>query len=175
VNVHRLTASLVAALVLAATACGSDKPDQPNQPGQQPAGAGGGPTGQTADPPAANIEACSLLKTEEITPIIGPNDGGQPSGDGDLSVCTWENPDTSAIVKLHIGNARTAADGTLPSADPMFGPYEEGPGGIRFAPMDTAEFVLHDRACHVQVILGPTKKTDRETLVTLVGLAKDRA
>jgi len=163
-----------AAAALTLSACGSD----------EPAAAGGDPSVSgvpgLSDVPGLpdpetepTIDACSLLTDEEVTPIIGPNEGGTPDSGFGESSCSWENEETSYSVTLWIGSAGTAAGGTLP-AESDFGPTEPGPDGIRFAPSNLAEFVVDDRACEIQVVTSVTDDADRPTAVELIGLVRDR-
>jgi hypothetical protein len=146
--------------ILAVSACSSTSaPDSPvKNDGRQTA--------------AAPVDTCKLLTPEEVTSIIGKNDGGKRGG-GFGDSCVWENPDTSHSISLSIGAAGTAPSGQLdPESD--YGATEPGPDGIRFASGNIAEFVTKDRGCEIQVVTSVTTKSDQPTAVRLIGLVRGR-
>nr|MDT0660614.1 hypothetical protein [Micromonospora sp. DSM 115978] len=166
---------LAALLMITAAGCGSE----PSDPGQtaDPGGAAGPGPAATADVPASGAEAvdvCALLTTDEVTPVIGTNDGGR-GGDsgGDGGSCVWENPETYHSITVSIGDSGTAANGQLP-AESDYGQTEPGPDGIRFAPGNIAEFVVGDRGCEIQVVTSVTDDSDRPDIVRLIGLVRER-
>ncbi|WFE25927.1 hypothetical protein O7623_21520 [Solwaraspora sp. WMMD791] len=161
---HRWPLAIAAVLLIPATAaCGGTDPATPPADGQPPA-AGAEPD----DVPP--IDACTLLATDEITPLIGDHDGGVPSGGPAGSACTWENPDTYHSVTVSIGDWGTAVDGQLPESP--YGETEPGPDGIRFAAGGIAEFAVADRASEIQIT---ARDLDRDTVVDLIGLIRSRA
>ncbi len=171
-----LVTTLTLASALALSACGSDETPGADTPaGGGPAVPGVSDVPDLPDLPAGGttIDACSLLTAEEVTPVIGPNDGGAPDGGIGDSSCSWENEETAHSITLRVGSAGTAASGALP-AESDYGPTEPGPDGIRFAPGNVAEFVIGDRACEIQVVTSVTDDADRPTAVTLIGLVRDR-
>ncbi|WP_147376233.1 DUF3558 family protein [Micromonospora radicis] len=111
---------------------------------------------------AERVDGCSLLTEAEVTAVIGRNDGGRATSEG----CLWENPDTYHSVSLHIGLVGTAPGGVLPSVDPMLGPAEAGPDGIRFV-LDEAEFAVGDRICRLRVVTKVTDSSDRTAMIRL--------
>jgi hypothetical protein len=143
--------------IVAVSACSSTSaPDSPAK-------------NDTRQTEAAPVDTCKLLTLEEVTSIIGKNDGGKPGVDS----CVWENPDSSHSISLSIGAAGTASSGQLkPESD--YGATEPGPDGIRFAPGNIAEFVAKDRDCQIQVVTSVTSNSDRPTAVRLVGLVRGR-
>lgn len=167
-----LTTFLIVSLALTASACDSSP--------ATPAGgdkASGGRTSAAATTAgdtkrSTTVDACTLLKPDDVTPIIGKNDGGRPtSGVGD-SVCGWENPDTYHSVTVSVGGPGTAASGQIKDEPGVSS--EPGPGGIRFLSGGIARFAAGDRDCQVQVVTGAGGDDDRSTAVKLVGLLRDR-
>ncbi|MEV6423598.1 hypothetical protein [Streptomyces sp. NPDC051662] len=114
--------------------------------------------------PAKKVDACTLLKPEEVTPIIGENDGGRPDAGVGESVCLWENPDTYHSITLSIGSPGTAVPGKSSS----------GPDEINFGSGNIAEFIIDDRACTLQVVTSVTDESDRPTMTKLIGLIRPR-
>jgi hypothetical protein len=94
----RLTLPFAALLIAMTAACGST--------------ADSGSPATTAEK-KTTVDACTLLKADEIEAVIGANDGGQHGGGVGDSVCTWENEDNAHSVTLAIGGAGTAAGGKL--------------------------------------------------------------
>jgi hypothetical protein len=118
------------------------------------------------------IDACAMLKADEVTPIIGPNDGGQSAGEGS---CMWENPENSYSISLDIGIPRTAPNGTVPPDEPGF-ETQPGPDGIRFASTGMARFTMGDRLCDIQVATATQgKQVVQDAVVKLIGLVRGRA
>ena len=156
---------VLAALSVAVVGCSDDKDPPP------PASAGStGGAGQAAGGAVEEINVCTLLKADEVTPVIGPNPGGEKEGE---RRCAWENPETSKSITLSIGAKGTAANGQLP-AQSDYGDTEPGPDGIRFGQGNVAEFVVEDRACEIQVVTSVTDNSDRDTAVKLIGLIRGR-
>ncbi|MFC0531876.1 DUF3558 family protein [Phytohabitans kaempferiae] len=162
---RRWLAAVTALAVL--SGCGSSSEPEAAPPAG-PAATEGAPAREPAgdDPP---LDVCQLLRAEEVTEIIGANDGGR-GGDGG---CTWENPETYHSVTVTIGRTGTAPGGQLP-AESNFGETEPGPDGIRFAQGNVVEFAVDDRFCDIQVVTSVTTEIDRPTAVRLVGLIRDR-
>lgn len=119
------------------------------------------------------VDSCTLLKKDEVENIIGANGGGQPGGGVGDSVCEWENEDNYHSVTVSIGTKGTAPDGKLP-VDEVAGPGDAGPDGVRFASDNTANFVIGDRVCYVQVVTDPTSNKDRDVAVRLIKLIRAR-
>lgn len=164
-SLRRWWIPLAAAVLVGAVACGLDTPG--------PSGSGG--TGTPQDKPAAdNVDACALLKAEEVTPLIGPNDGGKPSGedDDDGGACEWFNPDTRSVITLDIGMSGTAASGKLPADEPGY-PSEPGPDGMRFFAGAT-QFIVEDRVADIDVVGDEKKEAERATEVRLAKLVQSR-
>lgn len=157
--------SLVFLLVSTVAACGSE--DAGTQASDDRAPSASAPKEPDAAASAEKVDACTLLKPAEITPVIGKNDGGRPDGGVGESVCLWENPDTYHSVTLSIGSPGTAASGQSTSG-------ADGPDGIRFGSGNMAEFVVGDRACTLQVVTSVTDESDRPTAEKLIGLVRTR-
>ncbi|GAB2948115.1 hypothetical protein GCM10027280_41070 [Micromonospora polyrhachis] len=164
---------VTAALLLAAAAACT--PTSGGAPTSDGAGAPGpaGATGPAASTSGPKVDACTLLTTAEVGPVIGPNGGGGPGDGVGESVCTWENPETYHSITVSIGRTGTAVGGNLP-AQSDFGPTEPGPDGIRFGSGNVAEFVVGDRACQIQVVTSVTSESDRPTAIRLIGLIRSR-
>lgn len=155
------------ALIAAVAACSS------------PAGTDAGPTAAGAKPAAQKaakkgtspkIDACTLLKDDEIEAVIGPNGGGHVGAGVGESICEWDNDDNGYSVTLSVGNKDTARNG-LPADDVAGG--TPGPDGISFASDDTASYVDQGRACYIQV--STLKRTrDRTAAVRFIKLVKAR-
>ena len=162
-----LTTFLIVSLALAASACGSSPATPAAGDKASVAATTAGDTKQST-----TVDACTLLKPGEVTPIIGKNDGGRPtSGVGD-SVCGWENPDTYHSVTVSVGGPGTAASGQIKDEPGVSS--EPGPDGIRFLSGGIARFAAGDRDCQVQVVTGAGGDDDRSTAAKLVGLLRDR-
>ncbi|MFJ5643885.1 hypothetical protein [Streptomyces sp. NPDC093223] len=165
-----LTAFLIASLAVGAAACGTSTAST---------SAGGQASGKPAATPAARedsgtrapVDACTLLKSADVTPVIGKNDGGRPTSGVGESVCGWENPDTYHSITVSVGGPGTAAAGRLKDEPGVTG--EAGPDGIRFLSGGVARFAAGDRDCQVQVVTA-AGADDRSTAVKLVGLLRDR-
>jgi hypothetical protein len=119
------------------------------------------------------VDSCTLLKKDEVAAIIGANDGGHHGGGVGDSVCEWDNNDDYHSVTVSIGGANSAPGGKLP-VDEVAGPGDPGPDGIRFASDNTANFVVGERECYVQVVTDPTSNKDRDTAVRLIKLIRAR-
>lgn len=133
----------------------------------------GGPAATAKAKKKPAVDSCTLLEKDEVEAIIGANDGGHHGGGVGESVCEWDNNDNYHSVTIAIGNANTAAGGKLP-VDEVAGPGDPGPDGIRFASDNTANFVVGERACYVQVVTDPTSNKDRDTAVRLIKLIRAR-
>ncbi|MEV8389001.1 MULTISPECIES: DUF3558 family protein [unclassified Streptomyces] len=159
----RSSLAVVCLVLLApmAAACGSNTDTQAPDDRSPHASASGEPN---AAAPAKKVDACALLKPEEVTPIIGKNDGGRPDAGVGESVCLWENPDTYHSITLSIGSPGTAVPGQSSS----------GPDGISFGSGNMAEFIIDDRACTLQVVTSVTDDSDRPTTTKLIGLIRPR-
>ncbi|KOV71267.1 hypothetical protein ADL00_08415 [Streptomyces sp. AS58] len=161
---------MIVSLALAASACDSS-PAAPASGNKDSGGRSSAAGTSAGGGESTEIDACTLLKPDEVTPIIGRNDGGRPtSGVGD-SVCGWENPDTYHSVTVSVGGPGTAASGEIKDEPGVVS--EPGPDGIRFLGGGIARFAAGDRDCQVQVVTGPGGD-DRSTAVKLVGLLRDR-
>jgi hypothetical protein len=121
----------------------------------------------------AAVDSCTLLEKDEIEGIIGGNDGGHPGGGVGESVCEWDNETNYHSITVSIGNQGTAAGGKLP-VDEVAGPGDPGPDGIRFASDNTANFVIANRVCYLQVVTDPTSNKDRTIAVRLIRLVRAR-
>ncbi|WP_046508897.1 hypothetical protein [Streptomyces odonnellii] len=159
-------ACLVLLLVPTAAACGSDTATDTRTPDDR-ASRPSASREPDAAAPAGKVDACTLLKPAEITPVIGKNDGGRPDGGVGESVCLWENPDTYHSVTLSIGSPGTAVPGQPASG-------ADSPDGIGFGSGNMAEFVVDDRACTLQVVTSVTDESDRPTAEKLIGLVRTR-
>ncbi|MEU8931754.1 hypothetical protein AB0D30_17910 [Streptomyces sp. NPDC048409] len=164
------TAFLIASLAVGAAACGTSTAST---------SADGRTSGKPSATPAARedsgtrapVDACTLLKPADVTPVIGKNDGGRPTSGVGESVCGWENPDTYHSITVSVGGPGTAAAGRLKDEPGATG--EAGPDGIRFLSGGVARFAAGDRDCQVQVVTA-AGADDRSTAVKLVGLLRDR-
>jgi hypothetical protein len=126
--------------------------------------------GAAADAPA--IDACSLLKPDEVQALIGANDGGKGSTTG-RSVCVWTNP-AELSVTVDIGNPDTAING-LPAWDPALGPERPLGDGMRsLGGGGSVEFVAATRDCNVQVVTDPFSKDDDAKAVALAKVVQSR-
>ncbi|WNI18021.1 DUF3558 family protein [Actinacidiphila sp. ITFR-21] len=177
-----LTALLTVSLALAASACDSS----PSSPAAGDHASGGRPataasasasTSASASAPgdagkSATVDACTLLKPAEVTPVIGRNDGGQPESGVGESVCGWENPDTYYSITVSVGGHGTAVSGGIKDEPGITS--EPGPDGIRYFSGGVARFAAGDRDCEVQVVSGAGGDSDRSTATKLVGLLRGR-
>ncbi|MFE0632259.1 DUF3558 family protein [Streptomyces sp. NPDC058864] len=146
-------------LAATATACGSSDTGAKSAPTKSaPSSAaeekGAGPDGGPSED-GKKIDACTLLKPGEITPIIGENDGGHPDAGVGESVCSWENPDTYHSVTLSIGSPRTA------------GSEADGAESMMTA------FTVDDRLCTLQVVTLK-RDTDKKSEAKLIDLVRTR-
>ncbi|MFE7125458.1 hypothetical protein [Streptomyces sp. NPDC057617] len=157
--------SLVFLLVSTVAACGSEDTDTGAQaPDDRAPSASAVKETDAGAASAETVDACTLLKAAEITPVIGKNDGGRPDGGVGESVCLWENPDTYHSVTLSIGSPGTAVPGQSSA----------GSDNIEFGSGNMAEFVVGDRACTLQVVTSVTDESDRPTAEKLIGLVRTR-
>jgi hypothetical protein len=116
---------------------------------------------------------CRLLTSEEVTAVIGANNGGRLDPGIGTGSCSWRNDETYSSITVRIGRAGTAPGDRLPEPSD-YGPTEPGPVGIRFAPGNVAEFAVDGRACDLQVVTDVTTDADRPTAVEMIGLVRDR-
>jgi len=144
-------------LAATATACGSSdtgaKP-APAQSGPASAAKGKGAASGGSPEDGKKVDACTLLKPEEVTPLIGENDGGHPDAGVGESVCTWENPDTYHSVTLSIGSPKTAGSEAVDNS------------------MMTA-FTVDDRLCTIQVVTLK-RDADKKSEAKLIDLVRTR-
>ncbi|MFE1959812.1 DUF3558 family protein [Streptomyces sp. NPDC059479] len=159
-----LAAVCLLALVPVLAACGSDTATDTQAPDDRSSSSASASKEPDAAAPAKKVDACTLLKPAEITPIIGQNDGGRPDSGVGESVCLWENAETYHSVTLSIGSPGTAASDQSDS----------GADGISFGSGNMAEFAVGDRACTLQVVTSVTDESDRPTMVKLIGLVRTR-
>ena len=166
--------------VLAVTACGTPaEPANDVQPAGRGEPANASPTRQAAAPkatrtpkPAAKVDACEVLSTDEISGVIGGHDGGKGDSSSIFAMCTWKNDDADMVVLL-VGSEGTAPGGKLPT-DPSI-PTTPGPDGLVFGkPADNARFAVGDRMCSIQVLARQDDSTRSSTLIRLAGLIRDR-
>jgi hypothetical protein len=128
------------------------------------------PAAAAADAPA--VDACSLLKPDEVQALIGANDGGKGTTGG-RSVCVWTNP-AELSVTVDIGNPDTAING-LPAWDPALGPERPLGDGMRsLGGGGQVEFVAATRDCTVQVVTDPFSKDDDAKAVALAKVVQSR-
>ncbi|QGN47585.1 DUF3558 family protein [Micromonospora sp. WMMD558] len=168
---RRFRTATVAALVLALGPALAGCATDPSPTAPPPAGAPD-QAGPTTGGPAAGgeeVDDCSLLTEAEITDVIGRAGTGVAGADG----CVWENRETGHSVTLFVGRPGTAPQGVLPPPDPVLGEPEPGPDGIRFV-IDEAEFADGDRICRLRVVTSVVDDRDRDTMVRLAGLVRDR-
>ncbi len=159
----------LAVVVVGLTAgCGGTVAGTPSAQGAAPAAtAADAPTGDTLD-----VDACSLLKPDEVQALIGANDGGKGTTSG-RSVCVWTNP-AELSVTVDIGNKDTAING-LPAWDPALGPERPLGDGMRsLGGGGSVEFVAGNRDCNVQVVTDPTSKDDDAKAVALAKVVQGR-
>ncbi|MDX2647701.1 DUF3558 family protein [Streptomyces sp. PA03-1a] len=144
-------------LAATATACGSSDTGAKAAPAQSgPASAAKGKEAASGGSPedGKEVDACTLLKPEEVTPLIGENDGGHPDAGVGESVCTWENPDTYHSVTLSIGSPKTAGSEDVDNS------------------MMTA-FTVDDRLCTIQVVTLK-RDADKKSEAKLIDLVRAR-
>src|SRR4249919_787755 len=111
--------------------------------------------GGSADAATGDVDACTLLKPDEVEGLIGANDGGKGSTSG-RSVCTWT---TAAELSVTVDVAQPGtAPNALPAWDPALGPERPLPDGMRSLGGGQVEFVAGTRDCTVQVVTDPTDK-----------------
>jgi hypothetical protein len=158
---RRIAALLVAAAAVAAcstTVSGSPAPEG------APAAAGSG--GESA-----TVDACTLLKPEEVQDLIGANDGGKGTP-GEASECTWKTT-AELSVTVDVGQPGTAANG-LPPWEPALGPEKPLPDGMRSLSGGQVQFVAGTRDCAVQVVTDPFSKDDEQKAVALAKVVQSR-
>ena len=158
----------VLALLGSTAACSSDKTDNTT--------AGTASAGKATPAKAKKkvaVDACTLLKKDEVEGVIGANGGGHTGAGVGESVCEWDNEDNYHSITVSIGNKDTAKGGKLP-VDEVAGPGDAGPDGIRFASDNTGSFVVAERVCYVQVVTDPTSNKDRDIAVRLIRLVRAR-
>lgn len=137
-----------------------------------PAPEGAGSSADASAPTSTDVDACTLVKPEEVQALIGANDGGKGTTTG-RSVCTWENPDQLSVT-VDIGDPGTATNG-LPAWDPALGPERPLADGMRsLGGGGQVEFVAGDRDCTVQVVTDPTSKDDDAKAVALAKVVQGR-
>ena len=154
----RIAALLVAAVAVAA--CSTSVAGSPTPEGAAPAAAG-----------SAAVDACTLLKPEEVQGLIGANDGGKGTP-GEASICTWKTADELSVT-VDVGQAGTAVNG-LSAWDPALGPETPLPDGMRSLGGGQVQFVAGTRACAVQVVTDPFSKDDEQKSVTLAKVVQSR-
>ncbi|WP_405983997.1 DUF3558 family protein [Streptomyces sp. NBC_00872] len=159
-------ACLVFLLVPTLAACGSDTDTDTatRAPGDSSPAASAPEEPDGAAPAEKKVDACTLFRPAEVTPVIGRNDGGRPDAGVGESVCRWENPETYHSITLSIGSPGTAVPDQSAS----------GSDGITFGSGNLAEFVVGDRACTLQVVTSVTDESDRPTAEKLIGLVRTR-
>jgi hypothetical protein len=159
---RRIAALLVAAVAVAA--CSTSVAGSPAPEGAAPAAAGSGGGGATVD-------ACTLLKPEEVQELIGANDGGKGTP-GEASICTWKTADELSVT-VDVGQAGTAVNG-LPAWEPALGPEKPLPDGMRSLSGGQVQFVAGTRDCAVQVVTDPFSKDDEQKAVALAKVVQSR-
>lgn len=159
---RRVAALFVVAL--AATGCSTSVQGSPAPEGAAPAAAGNSGEG-------ASIDACKLVKPEEVQDLIGANDGGKGTP-GEYSACTWTT-DQQLSVTVDIKQPGTAVNG-LPAWDPALGPEKPLADGMRSLSGGQVEFVAGTRDCSVQVVTDPFSKDDEQKAVTLAKVVQSR-
>jgi hypothetical protein len=157
--VGRVAAALAVAVALAS--CSTSVPGTPAPVGAAPAGGG-------IDAP---VNACTLLKPDEVQGLIGANDGGK-GAPGAHSICTWTTAEELSVT-VDVAPPGTAVNG-LPAWDPAFGPERPLPDGMRSLSGGQVEFVAGTRDCSVQVVTDPTSKDDEQRAVALAKVVQSR-
>jgi hypothetical protein len=160
---RRIAALLVAAVAVAA--CSTTGSGSPAPEGAAPAAAAGS-GGENA-----TVDACTLLKPEEVQDLIGANDGGK-GRPGAASICTWKTADELSVT-VDVGQAGTAING-LPAWDPALGPEKPLPDGMRSLSGGQVQFVAGTRDCAVQVVTDPFSKDDEQKAVALAKVIQSR-
>lgn len=122
------------------------------------------------------VDACAQIPIADVVQVIGPASPPQPSAEGEVTSCTWENPDTSQSITLEVRPAGTAPGGRLPDPDPAQSaqpvPNAED---MLLVGGDQVEFVAGDRLCFLQVLTDEAQKAkDRDTAVRLAQGVRDR-
>ncbi len=156
----RAVALLVVALAVAG--CSTSVPGTPAPAGAAAAGGDGND---------APVDACKLLKPDEVQGLIGANDGGK-GAPGAHSICTWTTA-AELSVTVDVAQPGTAVNG-LPAWDPALGPERPLPDGMRSLGGGQVEFVAGTRDCAVQVVTDPTSKDDEQRAVALAKVVQSR-
>jgi hypothetical protein len=156
----RAAALLVVALAVAG--CSTPVPGTPAPAGAAAAGGDGND---------APVDACKLLKPDEVQGLIGANDGGK-GAPGAHSICTWTTA-AELSVTVDVAQPGTAVNG-LPAWDPALGPERPLPDGMRSLGGGQVEFVAGTRDCAVQVVTDPTSKDDEQRAVALAKVVQSR-
>jgi hypothetical protein len=162
---RRIAALLVAGFAVAG--CATTVAGSPAPEGAAPQAASGGEGGDSAPP----VDACTLLKPEEVQGLIGANDGGKGSP-GERSICTWTTA-AELSVTVDVAQPGTAING-LPAWDPALGPEKPLPDGMRSLSGGQVEFVAGTRDCAVQVVTDPFSKDDEQKAVALAKVVQSR-
>jgi hypothetical protein len=157
---RRIAALLVAAVAVAA--CSTSVAGSPAPEGAAPVESGGG---------GAIVDACTLLKPEEVQELIGENDGGKGTP-GEASICTWKTADELSVT-VDVGQTGTAVNG-LPAWEPALGPEKPLPDGMRSLSGGQVQFVAGTRDCAVQVVTDPFSKDDEQKAVALAKVVQSR-
>ncbi len=165
ISMSRVVALLVVGL--AATGCSTSVPGTPAPAGAAPAGA----AAAGGDGNDAPVDACKLLKPDEVQGLIGANDGGK-GAPGAHSTCTWTTA-AELSVTVDVAQPGTAVNG-LPAWDPAPGPERPLPDGMRALGGGQVEFVAGTRDCAVQVVTDPTSKDDEQRAVALAKVVRSR-
>ena len=157
--VGRLAAVLAVAVVV--SSCSTSVSGTPAPAGAAAASGGG----------AAPVDACTLLKPDEVQGLIGANDGGKGTP-GEHSICTWTTAGELSVT-VDVAQPGTALNG-LPAWDPALGPERSLPGGMRSLGGGQVEFVAGTRDCSVQVVTDPASKDDEQRAVALAKVIQSR-
>lgn len=138
-------------------------------------GPGGDASGNAA-PGAGPVDACAQIPASDVAGVLGPNSPPQPTAEGDVTSCTWENPDTSQSITLEIRPAGTAPGGKLPDPDPAQSAQPlPNADDMLLVGGDQVEFAAGDRLCFLQVLTDEAQKDkDRDTAVRLAQAVRDR-
>jgi hypothetical protein len=136
--------------------------------GSAPGGGAPGGGGNSATVAAAPVDACPLLKAEEVADVIGPNDGGRAGS----SACTWTGA-AAAKVSIAVGQPNTAA-GSLPPWDPARGPEKPLPNTMRSLGAGQVEFIANNRDCTAQVVTATGGPGDEQRAVDLATILQER-
>jgi hypothetical protein len=157
---------LVVLAALTGAGCGSSESSAPTSGTASPAPASA--DGRAED---SAVDACGLLSNDEVGALIGAAVDGVPSGAGERSACTWENPDTYESVTVDIGAPGTASNDTLPPlGEPGFPEVGStpGPSGTRIV-AGAVEFAAGNRYNSVQVAT-PVTMTPEESVAAATDL-----